>query len=383
MLGTIIWLMIEIILAIFCGILAGTITGLIPGLHVNLVATLLASFTLPSNIAIPFLVSLAITHTFLDIIPAVFLMAPEGAHAARPIHKLAQEGLGYEAVKYATVGGIFAILLITLSLPILSFLFSFDTLLRTVMKPALLVMLIVLICTSKKPIHSVLIIILAVYFGVLLLDSNISNPLFLLFSGLFACSSLWLGTSKVSRQVISGKVSLTFKNIGSMVVSLIICSVCTLLPGMGAAHAAVLSKYIAKTDRSWLLISGALNTFSAAIAILYVMVGSRARSGIAVALLQVGEVPIIPVALLILAVTTLVVPLTLGIGRFVARKSHLLNTRFAAPLILMSIVIIAITLSGWLAILVLFAAGSIGLLAHSVNVSKTCLLACIIIPLLV
>ena len=71
------------ILAFFIGILAGIFTGLFPGIHVNLVSVFLISispsllkYTSPISLAI-FIVSMSITHSFLDFIPSIFLGAPD------------------------------------------------------------------------------------------------------------------------------------------------------------------------------------------------------------------------------------------------------------------------------------------------------------------
>jgi putative membrane protein len=106
--------LIEIILAIFSGILSGTFTGLIPGIHINLIGTLLVGFstTLFSGINpiyfVVFIVAMAITHTFVDFIPSIFLGCPdtETELSILPGHQLLKEGKGYEAVMLSIYGGL-------------------------------------------------------------------------------------------------------------------------------------------------------------------------------------------------------------------------------------------------------------------------------------
>ena len=64
-------MLLEIFLALLAGLMAGTISGLIPGIHINLVSMLLfaasaffLNFTTPIVLAV-FIVSMAVTHTFL------------------------------------------------------------------------------------------------------------------------------------------------------------------------------------------------------------------------------------------------------------------------------------------------------------------------------
>ena len=100
---------LEILLALILGIGFGIITGLIPGIHVNLIAILLISlsaylleFVSVFSVAI-FIFSMALTHTFLDMIPSIFLGAPneDTALAVLPGHRMLLDGIGYEAIRGA------------------------------------------------------------------------------------------------------------------------------------------------------------------------------------------------------------------------------------------------------------------------------------------
>ena len=88
-------MIIELMVAILLGVTAGTLTGLIPGVHVNLVSVLIVAFApvllmyvSPIIIAV-LIVSLALTHTFIDSIPSIFLGAPnpETVLSVLPGHK--------------------------------------------------------------------------------------------------------------------------------------------------------------------------------------------------------------------------------------------------------------------------------------------------------
>ena len=76
-------MLLQILLFLFAGIFAGTITGLIPGIHINLIGVFLISLSTSLFISINpvflivFIASMAITHTFVDFIPSVFLGCPD------------------------------------------------------------------------------------------------------------------------------------------------------------------------------------------------------------------------------------------------------------------------------------------------------------------
>ena len=75
--------MLRFLFFLFLGIFVGIFTGLIPGLHVNLVALTLVYYSayLKNLFSVTelgvFIISVAVTHTFLDNIPGIYLGANE------------------------------------------------------------------------------------------------------------------------------------------------------------------------------------------------------------------------------------------------------------------------------------------------------------------
>ena len=123
-------MIIEIFLFIFLGILIGTFTGLTPGIHVNLISLFLLSLSgsillkINSIYLIVLLVSMAITHTFIDFIPSVFFGCPDTDTelSALPGHDLLKQGRGYEAILLTIYGSLAAIFLLIILAPISIFL---------------------------------------------------------------------------------------------------------------------------------------------------------------------------------------------------------------------------------------------------------------------
>ena len=99
-------MLIEIFVGILIGLLVGTITGLIPGIHINLVGVFLLSlstslfFSINPIYMVFFIVFVAITHTFVDFIPSVFLGCPDTDTelSVLPGHQLLKSGQGQEAL---------------------------------------------------------------------------------------------------------------------------------------------------------------------------------------------------------------------------------------------------------------------------------------------
>jgi len=125
-------LLLASLLFTLMGVSAGIITGLIPGLHVNNWAAIVVAsqgalaglvififgWTFPSPEEVAIIVSClivgnAISHTFLDFIPSIFLGAPEAetALSVLPGHRMLLKGRGYEAVKLSAYGSLMAVFL--------------------------------------------------------------------------------------------------------------------------------------------------------------------------------------------------------------------------------------------------------------------------------
>lgn len=114
------WSVIAGSLAVSFGTAAGVLTGLTPGLHVNLVVFIVVSLsgalTLDPVLFSMFIVSMAVTHSYFDFIPAIFLGVPTGesAVAVFPGHRLLLRGKGPSAFAAAQAGGINASIITTI-----------------------------------------------------------------------------------------------------------------------------------------------------------------------------------------------------------------------------------------------------------------------------
>ena len=105
----------------FLGIFCGIITGLIPGIHINMVATTIFLFIVQGTFQIDtvflaiFIVSVGITHTFIDFIPSLFLGVPseDTVVSMLPGHQLVNQGRGFEALHlcaFGSFGGVFLLI---------------------------------------------------------------------------------------------------------------------------------------------------------------------------------------------------------------------------------------------------------------------------------
>ena len=107
------------------GVMLGTLSGLIPGLHANNFALLLAAAVPvvpgPPRFVGAAMLAAGVTHTFLDVVPALALGVPDAAMAATalPGHRLVLQGRGREALRLSALGSGLAIALaVPLAVPV-------------------------------------------------------------------------------------------------------------------------------------------------------------------------------------------------------------------------------------------------------------------------
>lgn len=127
--------MVDILLMISAvgGFLLGICSGLAPGLHTNNFAALLLALSPafldlgldPFDLAAAILAA-SVAHTFLDIVPSIFIGAPdaETALAVLPGHEMMLDGRGVEAVRLSALGSAYSVLVALVLIVPLSLLFS-------------------------------------------------------------------------------------------------------------------------------------------------------------------------------------------------------------------------------------------------------------------
>jgi len=289
---------IEIILFMLLGILAGTITGLIPGVHINLIGAFLISLSTgillkvnPLFLAV-FITAMAITHTFVDFIPSLFLGCPDTDTelSILPGHKLLAQGKGYEGVLLTAYGGIVAIILLTiLSAPSIILMKKIYPFFKIILPYLLILVSIILVSLEKKKINASMVFLLTGILGWAVLNfDNLNQSLLPLLTGLFGSSTLILSIknkTKIPKQEIS-KPSTKLKKpiLGALIAS----PLCSFLPGLGSGQAAIIGNLISRQeDKGFLVLLGATNTFVMGFSFLSLYAISRTRTGATVAINEI------------------------------------------------------------------------------------------------
>ncbi len=401
-------MIIELVIAIIVGICAGTITGLIPGIHINLIAITLLGFSASLlNIVSPltlviFITAMAITHTFIDYIPSIFLGAPDedSILSVLPGHKLLLKGHAYAAVILTLYGSLTALLIIILLTPIFIYLLPIIyPYIQRIMWIILIIVSLYLISTEKnKKLWALIIFILAGLLGIAALNLNIKEPLLPLLTGLFGASNLIISLhqkTKIPPQKIIKlkKIRLNKKSfLKASLASIIAAPFTAFLPGLGAAQAALIGKEVlGETDsREFLFLLGAINTIVMGLSFVALYSIQKTRTGAAVAISKL--LPELSYTNLLLLIGTIIIAgiisffIAINISKFAAKNIHKIKYKKLSITIIIILSIIVLIFSDFtiigklLSILVFITSTALGIFTISIGIKRMHLMGCLLVP---
>jgi putative membrane protein len=394
----------QILLAIILGVSAGIITGLIPGIHINLMSLLLVSISgyflgvHPLLLGV-FIIAMAVTHTFLDIIPSVFLGAPDAdtALAVLPGHRLLLKGMGYEAIKLATIGSLLClcstIFIIPFLIPVVPFIYSF-------IQPYIgwiLIFVVVFMTLNEKGLDKkfwvVVVFFLSGVLGIIVLSMpNLEQPLFPLLSGLFGISILvnsLFQKVEIPKQRITEMIKMNRKDVLKVVgVGTFSGSLTALFPGLGAAQAAIIgSQLIRKIEEySFIVLVGGINTVNFVFSLATLFALSKARNGAVLAILEIlkeidlnGLIVFLCAALIAGGIATF---LAMFITRIFAKYITKVNYQLLCICVILFIIGLVFYFSSWLGLFVLVISTFIGMIPSFTGVKKSSAMGCLLLPVI-
>ncbi|MCX9010198.1 MAG: tripartite tricarboxylate transporter permease [Candidatus Methanoperedens sp.] len=422
----------PLILSIFLGFLLGIISGLTPGIHVNNFALILVALSPvflelgfePFYIAVIILAN-SVTQTFLDIIPSIFLGAPEAdtALAVLPGHTLLMEGRGAEAVRLSAIGSagaVVAALLMALPLG-----FFFQRVYGTIDAYVgwLLVLIVALMIATENGeviegqgslVHlkfkgyAVMLFILSGMLGIFAFDNTdkmaplikFGEPSILLplLSGLFGASMLVLSLmtkSEIPPQQRACKFTLPKKRIiRGMLTGSAAGSFVAWLPGVSSAVGTIIARLLVREEKDadsskefMISLSGA-NTANAVFSLVALYIIHRTRSGAMVAidkLVNINEwelstVIILLVVIIYISIISYYTTIYLGdrISGFLSRINY--SKLCAAVLACLTLMVVMFT--GWFGLVVFLISTPVGMISSFARIRKTHAMGVILLPVI-
>lgn len=390
----------ELILAILCGVSAGTFTGLSPGIHINLIAAFLLSFYSfwQDNplVFLVFVISMSITHVFLDFIPSVFLGAPEEGTflSVLPGHELMLQGQGFKAVSITLMGSLMGVLISVFSSPILIFLSPhiYPFLIKII--PFLLIFIsIYLVFRSENIIPGLLVFLLSGFLGIVTFSLPVREPLMPLLTGLFGASGIILSiqnTNKIPYQKLSPILASIPKLsiIKSSLSSLIFTPLLSLIPGISSGHVATLSsELIPQKRKEFLFLNGCVSAMLMSSSFLVLFSINKARTGSAAALKSL--IPSLSSSHLLIIFISIIfsafIAFFLGIliARYSSQFLSKIPYRLLSIFVLIFLILVSFLLSGFLGIVIVLSGSFLGLFALKSDIRRINLMGCLLLPTII
>lgn len=396
-------MLLEIVIAFFLGLIAGTITGLIPGIHTNLIAVFLISYiSLLNNYfsltgLLILITAMATTHTFMDFVPSIFLGAPEEDTflSVLPGHQMLKKGMANEAVILTLYGSLLALAIILVFTPI--FINIIPKIFELISKifPFLLIFIsLYLIFREKEIVISLTVFVLAGFLGLISLRLPLNQPLLPILTGLFGSSALIISmkqkpTFPKQKQLKIREVKVSKKELSKAILGAIISApLCSFLPGVGAGHAAVIgSEIIEQTQKSFLILLGAINTIVIGLSFITLFSIERTRTGAALAVKEITG--LLSKQDLTILITTLILTgmfsffIALFISRNLSKAINKFDYQITSLFVLGFLTIMVSIMSGPLGIIVFLTSTSLGIYAILSGSRRINMMGVLLIPTIV
>ncbi len=365
------------ILAVLSGIIAGIITGLIPGVHVNLIATLVFFLPTDEKTAV-FLITMGITHTFLDAIPSVLLGVPEESTAliVMPAHRFLLRGYGFKAVLLATAGGLFSMLFVLILSPLFVFIKPFN--------PKLIILVISVLIILKNKLWGIIIFMLSGSLG--LIAFSFHNPLLPVFSGMFGVSSLlfsFRSMPEFPKQNLKFKFHLSFLSVLGASLGGLITGI---LPGITSSISAVIGSFFIRNDDDYIALVGGSNTANFLASLFFMYLLGRARNGVLIAVSRIVQLTFHKLLVFIslaIASSGIAAVITLLVSRFLLNKIDRIDYKKTSLFVMFFIVLFSFVFSGLPGILMLIVATAIGVLPHLTGTAKYTCMGVLLLPIII
>ena len=389
--------MLELLLYVFAGCLLGVFTGMCPGIHINTVSAVALGIAVFGDLNLAVLiVSMSITHTFVDFIPSILLGAPDAETfvATLPGHRMLMKGEGIYAIKLSAIGGILGGIFALVSVPVF-FLFIEDSIeFVKFLIPWILILILGSMIISekgfKKKFNAFFVILLSSALGVLTLRGNfeLGNVLLPLATGFFGASVLFqsiMQNQKFVKQKIE-KFKFVEKHIikGSFL-GLLAGAFVSIIPSIGPAQAAFVARKIVGEigTKTYIVLIGSINTVNMILSFFVLYIIGKTRTGAAAA---IGSIVDLQFEHLFFIAGAVLFSLAFGyfatnfIAEKAAEKMRRIKYRKMNIVVLLGVSGLVFFLAGATGILMYLSAASIGIYAQIKGVRRINCMAFLMVP---
>ena len=404
------------------GVLLGICSGLTPGLHTNNFAALLLALSPafldlgldPFDLAAAILAA-SVAHTFLDIVPSIFIGAPDAdtALAVLPGHEMMLDGRGIEAVRLSALGSASSVLVALILIVPLSLLFGrFYTSFMEHVGLVILSIAALMILTErgrmiegqgslvhiKYKLFALVLFLSTGYLGIFAFghEDLARSPLEFqpevllpLLGGLFGASMLLLSLASKAEVPDQRETEFdlsTWAIARSAFLGGLAGSVVAWVPGVTPAVATVATRLGSEgSNREFLVSVSGVNTANSLFTLVALLVVGRPRSGAAVAIEELVDLDgrlLLVMITIVLTVSILSYFATLAAGRMAAKVVRRLNYRILCVGVLAFLTVMTFGFTGPFGLFLYLVSTVLGLVAPFAGVRKTHAMGVLMVPLL-
>jgi putative membrane protein len=328
--------------AIALGIILGMISGLTPGIHTNTFAAFILSYSplllnyfSREELAVIIFVN-AVVHTFLDIIPSMFLGVPDEdtAIAILPAHELVLDGKGIEA---ASISAYSSLISFILGVPMfVAFLVLLPQLDLRAITPLLLIFISAFVILSekgevfegslsawRKRLYALIAFLASGMLGFFCLDKG-DMILLPLLTGLFSAPTL-LASMFSEATIPKQNVALELPNVKDVLSGSFAGALVSLFPGISSGVATVLASNHLRDGKRIISAISAANTSNALLCFAVLFSIHKVRSGAVDAFVKIIGTRIDLVVFMLIGILSalagaiLTISSAFAIGRFVSK----------------------------------------------------------------
>lgn len=389
--------MLEIIFLIILAILLGITTGLIPGLHINLLIASLPFYllnTTNTNLSF-FIISLAVTHIFITLIPSITLGAPDEDTllSVLPGHSMMQEGNGHEAIIIASYGAITGIIISILIAPV--FAISLPLIypsLKSAIPFILIFISLYFILREERIFVSLIIFIFSGLIGYFAFNLPVKQPLTPLLTGLFGLSSILISLKNKNiipkQNFIKPSIKLIHPYLSTIPLSIFAIPFGSIFPGIGSGHSSFLSSEFIKSDsKKFLFLTGMIGSGVTSLSFVTAYAINKTRTGSAAAvqnlLNSISTIKLIEIMLTILIISFIIFPLSLILSKYIIKIINKINYFYLNIAVIIVILSINIYISNFIGIIVLLTSASLGIFCVLSNIKRINLMGALILPTII
>jgi putative membrane protein len=340
---------------------------------------------------------MSITHTFLDFLPAIFLGCPDEdtSLSILPGHRFLQQGKGFEAIILTIIGGSLAILIILIIAPLFIFLLpKFYLFIKEFMFLILsLVSLFMIASESENKLIAFSLFLLSGLLGIATFNlALLKQPLLPLLTGLFGIPTLLMSIKQKTNLPKQKKTWPKLNRIPlikTFIATLIASPLCSFLPGIGANQAAIIGSEISgkQEEKYFLILIGSVNTIVMGLSFLTLYTINKARTGSAVAISQLlpnfSSKEVVIILVTIFASGILASSIAIFLAKIFSEKITSFNYSKISLIVLIFVILLNILISGFTGLIVLIVATATGLLAILLNIKRTHLMGCLLLPAII